>query len=107
MADAGVQGSYQEEGYYKLWCSSGDGRRDINEGSRGAIGAPFLEALALEIGELKAASLDGATLDALLADLEHLSDEEILDVIAWFQDKWSDEIYTAWYDIELRSRSTK
>lgn len=36
-----------------------------------------------------------------------LSDKKVLDVIAWFQDRWSDEIYAAWYDIETRSRSTK
>lgn len=26
-----------------------------------------------------------------------LSDTEIDDIISWFQSKWSDEIYTAWY----------
>ncbi len=25
-----------------------------------------------------------------------LSDQDVKDVIAWFQDKWSDEIYAAW-----------
>ena len=34
-----------------------------------------------------------------------LSDEDVVDVIAWFQDKWSDEIYTAWSARELQSRS--
>lgn len=32
-----------------------------------------------------------------------LSDEEIEDIIAWFQSRWSDEVYTAWYGIEQRS----
>jgi mono/diheme cytochrome c family protein len=36
-----------------------------------------------------------------------LSDEDVIDVIAWFQDKWSDEIYTAWLARELQSRSEK
>lgn len=34
-----------------------------------------------------------------------LSDEDVIDVIAWFQDKWSDEIYAAWLTRELQSRS--
>ncbi len=34
-----------------------------------------------------------------------LSDEQIIDVIAWMQDKWSDEIYATWADLDLRSRS--
>ena len=38
---------------------------------------------------------------------ETLSDEEILDVIAWFQDKWSDEIYANCIDIERRSRGSR
>lgn len=35
---------------------------------------------------------------------DRLSDEDIVDVIAWFQDRWSDEIYAQWLQIELRSR---
>lgn len=35
---------------------------------------------------------------------ERLSDEQINDIIAWFQSKWSDEIYTAWYEMDRRSR---
>lgn len=35
-----------------------------------------------------------------------LSDQDVIDVIAWFQDKWSDEIYAAWFARELQSRST-
>jgi mono/diheme cytochrome c family protein len=33
-----------------------------------------------------------------------LSTEQVLEIIAWFQDKWPDEVYAAWHDIELRSR---
>jgi len=33
-----------------------------------------------------------------------LSEEDVLDVIAWFQDRWRDEIYAAWHAIEVRSR---
>ena len=29
---------------------------------------------------------------------DKLSDDEINDIIAWFQSKWSDEIYSAWYE---------
>ena len=36
-----------------------------------------------------------------------LSDEQVLDVIAWFQSHWSDEIYAAWLDIETRSSASK
>ena len=35
---------------------------------------------------------------------DRLSDQQIVDVIAWFQDRWSDAIYAQWWDIELRSR---
>lgn len=35
-----------------------------------------------------------------------LADEQVLDVIAWFQDRWSDEIYAQWLDIEMRSRAS-
>ena len=37
---------------------------------------------------------------------ETLSDEQILDVIAWIQARWPDEIYTQWFDIEMRSRAS-
>lgn len=33
-----------------------------------------------------------------------LSDEEINDIIAWFQSKWPDEIYSAWYQNDQRAR---
>ena len=36
---------------------------------------------------------------------EVLSDQDITDVISWFQDKWSDEIYAAWLARELQSRT--
>ena len=35
---------------------------------------------------------------------DKLSDEQIVDVIAWFQDRWPDEIYANWLKIEARSR---
>jgi mono/diheme cytochrome c family protein len=35
---------------------------------------------------------------------DSLSDEEINDIIAWFQSKWSDEIYSAWYERDQQSR---
>ncbi len=34
-----------------------------------------------------------------------LSDQDVIDVIAWFQDKWSDEIYAAWLVREQQSRA--
>ena len=34
-----------------------------------------------------------------------LSEEDVLHVIAWIQDHWRDEIYAAWHNIEVRSRS--
>jgi mono/diheme cytochrome c family protein len=34
-----------------------------------------------------------------------LSDEDVIDVISWFQDKWSDEIYSAWLVREQQSRA--
>ncbi len=34
-----------------------------------------------------------------------LSDEQVLEVIAWFQSNWPDDIYAAWVDIEKRSRA--
>ena len=36
---------------------------------------------------------------------DKLSDEQIVDVIARFQDTWSDKIYTAWSDMNKRSLS--
>jgi mono/diheme cytochrome c family protein len=35
---------------------------------------------------------------------DRLSDEQIVEVIAWFQYQWSDEIYAQWLQIERRSR---
>ncbi len=35
-----------------------------------------------------------------------LSDQDVIDVIAWFQDKWSDEIYAAWLVREQQSRAS-
>jgi mono/diheme cytochrome c family protein len=35
---------------------------------------------------------------------DRMSDEEIVDVIAWFQDRWHDEIYAQWWQIEQRSK---
>ncbi len=29
---------------------------------------------------------------------EKLTEEEQLAIIAWFQDKWSDELYALWYE---------
>jgi mono/diheme cytochrome c family protein len=34
-----------------------------------------------------------------------LSDEQIIDVIAWMQDKWPDELYATWAEMDSRSRS--
>lgn len=34
-----------------------------------------------------------------------LSEQEIEDVIAWFQAKWPDEVYAAWYEMDQRARS--
>lgn len=36
-----------------------------------------------------------------------LSDEQILDVIAWFQSKWPDEIYRHWAEIDQRSATRR
>ena len=35
---------------------------------------------------------------------DKLSNEQINDIIAWFQSKWSDDIYSAWYEMDQRSR---
>ena len=32
-----------------------------------------------------------------------LTDEEIIDVIAWFQSLWPDDIYAQWWEIQQRS----
>ena len=32
-----------------------------------------------------------------------LADEEVINVIAWFQSLWPDEIYTQWWAIQQRS----
>jgi mono/diheme cytochrome c family protein len=33
-----------------------------------------------------------------------LTEEQIDDIIAWFQSKWPDEVYEAWYRIDRRSQ---
>lgn len=38
---------------------------------------------------------------------EKLSDEEMLAAIAWFQSKWSDQIYNAWMQREMASLGKK
>lgn len=35
---------------------------------------------------------------------DKLTDQQIVDVIAWFQDKWPDNIYATWKDTDTRSR---
>ncbi len=35
-----------------------------------------------------------------------LSDQDVIDLIAWFQDKWPDEIYAAWLVREQQSRAS-
>lgn len=35
---------------------------------------------------------------------ETLSEEQIEDVILWFQSLWSDEVYAAWWEIDQRQR---
>ena len=35
-----------------------------------------------------------------------LSDQDVIDLIAWFQDKWSDEIYANWLVREQQSRAS-
>ena len=35
---------------------------------------------------------------------DRLTETQIRDIIAWFQSKWSDEIYAAWYRIEKDSK---
>lgn len=34
-----------------------------------------------------------------------LSDQQIDDIIAWFQSLWPDEVYAAWWEMEQRSRT--
>lgn len=35
---------------------------------------------------------------------DKLSDEQIVAILAWVQDLWPDQVYDAWWDIEMRSR---
>lgn len=35
---------------------------------------------------------------------EQLSDQQIEDIIAWFQSRWPDEQYVVWMDIDTRAR---
>jgi mono/diheme cytochrome c family protein len=37
---------------------------------------------------------------------ETLSDEEVLDTLAWFQSKWPDEVYKDWFDIEMKASAS-
>ena len=36
-----------------------------------------------------------------------LKDDDIIDVIAWFQSQWPDDIYSAWLRIEAKARRAK
>ena len=36
-----------------------------------------------------------------------LSDQEIDDIIAWFQSLWTHEVYAAWYRMEQRARANR
>jgi len=36
---------------------------------------------------------------------DKLSDEQVVDVIAWFQNKWPDKIYATWTEMNKRSHS--
>ncbi len=38
---------------------------------------------------------------------ETLSDEEIVNVIAWFQSKWPEQIYDSWLKVDERARNSK
>jgi mono/diheme cytochrome c family protein len=38
---------------------------------------------------------------------ESLSDEQVLDAIAWFQSRWSDEIYAAWNARDTKDRASR
>jgi len=35
---------------------------------------------------------------------DRLTDEQIDDIIAWFQSQWPNEVYNAWYQMDQRSR---
>lgn len=35
-----------------------------------------------------------------------LSDQQVDDIIAWFQSLWPDEVYAAWWEMEQRSHQT-
>jgi mono/diheme cytochrome c family protein len=43
----------------------------------------------------------------MLAWGEKLSDDDMIAAIAWFQSKWPDQIYAAWMQREMASRSEK
>jgi len=34
-----------------------------------------------------------------------LNDQEIDDIIAWFQSLWTDEVYAAWWEMEQRNHT--
>ncbi len=53
-------------------------------------------------GQIKSGALGGQGNMPPFGD--RLGDEEIVDVIAWFQDRWHDEIYAQWWQIEQRSK---
>jgi mono/diheme cytochrome c family protein len=36
---------------------------------------------------------------------DQLADRQINDIIAWFQSRWPDEIYQAWYQRDQRFRA--
>ncbi len=36
-----------------------------------------------------------------------LNDDEIIAAIAWFQSKWPDEVYQAWFEMEMRTRAAQ
>lgn len=38
---------------------------------------------------------------------DKLSDEQIDDIIAWFQSLWSDEVYQTWAEMERRGHTTQ
>jgi len=35
---------------------------------------------------------------------DRLTDEQIDDIIAWFQSQWPNQVYNAWYQMDQRSR---
>jgi mono/diheme cytochrome c family protein len=38
---------------------------------------------------------------------DKLSEQEMDDIIAWFQARWPDELYTAWYRMDQQARATQ